>query len=120
MVNQKNVELIFILSFTAVFSVFILWAIPDESYLLISAYVAAAVSIILGRSTKLGEQKDERAIHIFTLGARNAFIFMLLSIPYLGLFHMIGFVVLDIFTLMVLYFGMLAVSWISIGYYYWK
>ncbi|MFW9978888.1 MAG: hypothetical protein ACFFEJ_12465 [Candidatus Thorarchaeota archaeon] len=118
---KRIVEWMCILTFVVVFSLFIVWIIPDKAYLLVASYFALAITLLVSKATKFDEKKDERTIQLFRLGASNAFVFMILVMPFLALFIQLGLIVIEApLLLFILFIAMIAISWITVGYHYWK
>ncbi len=118
---NKIHEIICILLFAAVFSIFIIWVIPDKAYLLISSYIAMAVALLVNRKTGFEEKTDERMVHLFRLGAANSWLFMFFALPTIALFIQIGLLVIDtVLLLFILLFSIIAISWLTVGYNYMK
>ncbi len=119
--KTNHVAWIFVISFVLVFSIIIIWYAPDKAYILIPGYFAALISVLASKGMKLDERKDERLIHLATLGARNAFFVLLLFLPVLATFSLLGILTFGApEILIILWITIILIEYISIAYYYWK
>ena len=98
----------------------VMWLVPERalSFLFVSIASVCGTTLILWRA-KIDQRKDERTIQLLGLGARNAFFFLLLAMPWLATFSFLGIIIIDAYAvLMLLWIVSLGIAWLSFFYYY--
>ena len=103
-----------------IFLALIMWLVPERALSLLTASIVSVcgTTLILWRA-KIDQRKDERTIQLMGLGARNAFFFLLLAMPWLATFSFLGIIIIDAYAvLMLLWIVSLGIAWLSFFYYY--
>lgn len=118
--SKKIILNVSFILFGIVFAAIIIWYVPDKALELLFVDVVAIIgSTLMLRGAKVDQRKDERTIQLMTLSSRNAFMFLLLAMPTVATFGLIGVIAIDAFAVLyILWIVALAIAWISFLYYY--
>jgi len=97
----------------------VLLSVPERApQLLTVIIVSTSMSLLLLWRSDVDAKKDERSMQLMGLGARNSFIFLLLAMPWLAAYHMVGIITLDAgLVLLILWILSLGIAWLTFFYY---
>ena len=118
--NKKIILNMSFIVFGVVFAAIIMWYVPDKALELLFVDVVAVIgSTLILRGAKVDQRKDERTIQLMTLSGRNAFMFLLLAMPAVATFGLIGAITINAYSVLyILWILALTIAWISFFYYY--
>jgi hypothetical protein len=118
--SRRIVGNVLVVAFSIVFMGVVMWYNPDKALeLLFVSIFSVGVPLLLLRRAGIEERKDERTIHLMTLGGRNAFMFLVFAMPWLATFSIAGIILIEAFAaLMILWIVAIAIAWVSFIYYY--
>jgi hypothetical protein len=120
--NTKHAVYILMFLYVAIVLVTVIILFPD-SYLsgIISGIFSGVLVGLLARKSNFDSHKDERTIQIANKSAGIAILFFILSVPLFLIISMAEIPILDPgLSLVLLYFMVIGVWWLSAGYYYRK
>lgn len=117
--KTKYVVYFMMFLYVAIFFVIVMILFPDNFLSVIFPGIFAAVSTgLLAWRSDFDSHKDERMLQIANKSAGIALIFFIFSVPLFGILTMGEIPLLNTgFSLLLLYFMVLSVWWLSAGYY---
>ena len=117
--KTKHVAYFMMFLYVAIFFVIVVILFPDNLLSTIIPGIFAAVSTgLLAWRSDFDSHKDERMLQIANKSAGIALIFFIFSVPLFGILTMGEIPLLNTgFSLLLLYFMVLSVWWLSAGYY---
>ena len=117
--KTKYVVYFMMFLYVAIFFVIVMILFPDNFLSVIFPGIFAAVSTgLLAWKSDFDSHKDERMLQIANKSAGIALIFFIFSVPLFGILTMGEIPLLNTgFSLLLLYFMVLSVWWLSAGYY---
>jgi len=118
--NTKHVVSFLMFLYVTIFFVIVVIAYPDNFLSVIFPGIFAAVaSGLIAWKSDFDSQKDERTIQIANKSAGISLIFFIFSVPLFLILTMGEILLLSVeVSLLLLYFMVLSVWWLSAGYYY--
>lgn len=120
--NTKLIVYLLMFLYIAIFFAIVVILFPDNFLSVIFPGIfAAVVSGLLAWKSDFDSHKDERTMQIANKSAGIALIFFIFSVPLFLILTMGEIPMLNTgFSLLLLYFMVLSVWWLSAGYYYYK
>lgn len=120
--NTKYVGYFLMFLYVAIVFMIVIMLFPDNFLsAIIPGIFAAVVTGLLAWKSDFDSHKDERTIQIANKSAGIALIFFIFSVPLFLILTMGEVPMLNTgFSLLLLYFMVLSVWWLSAGYYYRK
>lgn len=120
--NTKLIVYLLMFLYIAIFFAIVVILFPDNFLSVIFPGIfAAVVSGLLAWKSDFDSHKDERTMQIANKSAGIALIFFIFSVPLFLILTMAEIPMLNTgFSLLLLYFMVLSVWWLSAGYYYYK
>lgn len=120
--NTKYVGYFLMFLYVAIVFMIVMMLFPDNFLsAIIPGIFAAVVTGLLAWKSDFDSHKDERTIQIANKSAGIALIFFIFSVPLFLILTMGEVPMLNTgFSLLLLYFMVLSVWWLSAGYYYRK
>ena len=118
--NPKHVVYFLMFLYIAIFFVIVMILFPDNFLSVIFPGIfAAVVSGLIAWKSDFDSHKDERTIQIANKSAGIALIFFIFIVPLFLILIMVEIPLLNTgFSLLLLYFMVISVWWLSAAYYY--